>query len=272
MKLSILDQKEYEWIKKSDFYHTLIHKEKEKEYELIKKSIFYNTLIYKELEKELEKEEENEELEKEKEEKEKEEEELEKEKEENEELEKEKEENEELEKEKEKNEELENEEKEKEENEELEKELEENEELEKELEEEEELELDLEEKFAKGEELEEELEKLKEEFDLKICSENTKDINLFLDISDLWIVYFYPIKFYDLLFKTRPVGYLEELFKNTKNTFYNFLILILTVKKDNLLNTILKEGRLDLLIWSHKNYEWNKKLVFLLQNMDNWNV
>ena len=45
---------------------------------------------------------------------------------------------------------------------------------------------------------EEEQKEEKEELNIKICSENTEDINLFLDIGNFWMVYFYPIKFYNL--------------------------------------------------------------------------
>ena len=56
-----------------------------------------------------------------------------------------------------------------------------------------------------------------------ICSENTGDINLFLDVARFWGIYSYPVKFFDLLQKTCPVTYLEELFIETCDFFKKFL-------------------------------------------------
>ena len=111
-----------------------------------------------------------------------------------------------------------------------------------------------------------------------ICSENTEDIEEFLTVGKIWIVNFYPPKFYYLLLKTNPIQFLNEIFLETHNPFYTFLISCLNIhtekdnmkykksqkplpKKERLMNTISREGRLDFLIALLEiNYPLNKNM------------
>ena len=94
------------------------------------------------------------------------------------------------------------------------------------------------------------------------CSEDSKDIKEFLNVGKFWIVNFYPLKFYNLLFETKPVEYLTELFEETPDPFYNMLIECLFSAEKNLGNIIGKNGRLDFLIWYNENtYGWYESIA-----------
>ena len=95
-----------------------------------------------------------------------------------------------------------------------------------------------------------------------ICSENTEDINLFLNVAKFWGIYTYPINFFDLLHKIRPIEYLEELYIEINDPFYEFLKISLTINKIYLCNYICKcklDEYLNYLIWANlNNYKWDK--------------
>ena len=86
-----------------------------------------------------------------------------------------------------------------------------------------------------------------------ICTKNTQDINIFLDTGKFWMVNYYPKEFFSLLLKTKPKKYLDELFLQTGEPFYRFLAECLNTNKDELTNIIVKNDRLDFLIWANEN-------------------
>ncbi len=47
------------------------------------------------------------------------------------------------------------------------------------------------------------------------CSIQEQHINKFLDVTDFWGVNYYPIEFYTLLFKTKPIKKLNEFYKRS---------------------------------------------------------
>ena len=89
-----------------------------------------------------------------------------------------------------------------------------------------------------------------EEFELNIefCSKDTKDINLFIRIIDLWQVTYCPEEFYNLILKEKPLETLEYLLSITGSKFIKFLIGICKLNQ----------------------YEINKKLCYISAHRKIW--
>lgn len=96
-----------------------------------------------------------------------------------------------------------------------------------------------------------------EEITIDYCSINENDINLLLDISHLWGVNFYPVKFFTLLFKTLPEKKLKEFYELTHSKFHKFLLEIIKLdkvdRKHELCDKSVENGYLDCLIYAYRN-------------------
>ena len=70
-------------------------------------------------------------------------------------------------------------------------------------------------------------EDLENDLEIIYCSIYTEDINLFLNVSDIWCVNYLPSNFFDLLLKTKPIKKLEEMYERNKSEKIKFLISLL---------------------------------------------
>uniref|UniRef100_A0A6C0AG92 Ankyrin repeat protein n=1 Tax=viral metagenome TaxID=1070528 RepID=A0A6C0AG92_9ZZZZ len=95
------------------------------------------------------------------------------------------------------------------------------------------------------------------DLDIKYCSIDTEDINLFLDVGHFWGVNHYPKEFFNLIFETKPVKHLKKFYDLTHSFFYSLLISLIYMSPKNLKNKMasraVKYNYMDLLEYSEIN-------------------